>query len=88
MKIFMTVMMMMAMTSVYAGTCTLGGECKVEADCKALNPSYSLKDGKCNDPASSQKETQCAGIVGTGGAKPTTDSVDAAGATGTKTVGH
>lgn len=82
MKILMTVIMAMAVTSTFAAEkCTLGGECKVEADCKSLNANYALVGGKCTNPASKETETQCAGIVSSSGAKGAT--TDAAG-TGTK----
>jgi hypothetical protein len=47
MKIFMTVLMMMLMTSVFAGECKVGDTC-TQADCKAASADYALSpDGKC-----------------------------------------
>ena len=84
MKIFMTAVMMMVMTSAMAGDCKLGGDCKVEADCKALSGAFA--NGKCIDPKANEKETQCAGIVGTAGAKPSADSAADAAAAGSKAL--
>lgn len=84
MKILMTVMMTMVMSSAMAGECKVNGDCKVDADCKAANSAFAVINGKCVDPKASEKETQCAGIVSSAGAKPTTDSTTDAGATGTK----
>lgn len=84
MKILMTVMMTLAMTSAMAGECKLGGECKVDADCKAVNKDYAVSGGKCVDPKANEKETQCAGIVSSAGAKPASDTATDAAAGGTK----
>ena len=85
MKILMTVMMALTVTSVFADDCTLGGSCKDEASCKAKQGVYA--DGKCSDPASNEKEANCSAIVSsqvnkgsTVGGKPATDA--AAGADG------
>lgn len=80
MKILMTVIMTMAMTSTFAGECKLNGECKVEADCKSLNAGYAIAGGKCINPASKETDTQCAGIVSSAGAKGSTTDAAAAGA--------
>ena len=71
MKIFMAVMVMV-MSSAFAGECKLNGECTV-ADCKLLNTTYGIVDGKCAAPASNEKESQCAAIV-SGAGKSSTDA--------------
>jgi hypothetical protein len=76
MKILMALMMTMTMSSAFA-ECKLGGECKVDADCKALNKEYAVIADKCIDPKASEKETSCAGIVGTAGAKGSAGAADA-----------
>lgn len=71
MKILMTMIMTMAMTSAFAGECKLNAECKVEADCKSLNKDYAIVAGKCTNLKASETETQCADIATDGrSAKP------------------
>ncbi|MDO9183043.1 MAG: hypothetical protein Q7U04_11575 [Bacteriovorax sp.] len=76
MKIFLTVMIMIATTSTFA-TCVFNGACTDAAECTGINSTYSLVGGKCIDPAASQnKETDCKGIVGSQAPKNTTLSTD------------
>lgn len=88
MKILMTVMMMAAMTSAFAGDCKVGGDCSDEASCKNLSKDYAFANGKCTNPKANETETQCAGIVSTSGPKGTTSDTTAAGATGTAVKGQ
>ena len=69
MKILITVMMMAAMTSAFAGDCKLGGECKDKAACDELKGTYSSELGKCVNPTASETDTQCERIVNSGGSK-------------------
>lgn len=72
MKILMTMIMTMAMTSAFAGECKLNSECKVEADCKSLSKDYALVGGKCINPNDKQSETKCADILSSTAAKGST----------------
>ncbi|MGZ3788319.1 MAG: hypothetical protein ACXVLQ_07330 [Bacteriovorax sp.] len=84
MKILMTFVMMMAVTSAFAGECKLNGDCKEDADCKALNKDYAVVGGKCTNPKSGETETQCAGIVNSSGAKGSAADSATSDSTGTK----
>ena len=71
MKILMTLVMTMAMTSAFAQACKLGSECS-KADCEAISPAdnkYSIVGGKCIDLKAGETKTDCAGINGTAAAK-------------------
>ena len=87
MKILMTVMMTLMITSVFADDCVLGGSCKDEAICREKLGVYT--DGKCANPAANEKEANCSAIVTSQGqvnkgtAKPIAD-----GATGADGVGR
>lgn len=88
MKILMTVIMTLILTSAFAGECTLKGDCKSDVDCKALNAEYSLIGGKCINPAASQVETKCPSIVTSAGAKATgSDAAPTAGVKATENAG-
>ena len=85
MKIFMTVMMMVAMTSAFAGECKLNEACSDEASCKALGKDNIFENGKCNK--NKESNTACSDIVSSTAAKPSTDgsaSVVAPGTSKTK----
>ncbi len=73
MKILMTVIMTLAVTSTFAAdpACALNGACKSLADCKSLNAGYALEGGKCINPSSNETSSECKDIVGTQKAKST-----------------
>jgi hypothetical protein len=78
MKILTIVMMMAAMTSVYAGECKLNDTCASEADCKNLNKDYSFSGGKCINVKAGETDTKCADIVSSSQAKGSTKDAAAA----------
>jgi len=61
MKILMTVMMTLMVTSVFASDCTLGGACNDAAKCSELKGEFAESEGKCF--ASKEKEAKCSDIV-------------------------
>ena len=78
--------MTMLMTSAFADDCSIGAACSDAAACKAVLGS--LVDGKCVNPTSSQKETDCSGIVSSNAAKVPGGSTTDSAATGAKTEGR
>ena len=74
MKILMTLVMTLVVSSAMAAECKLGGECKLDADCKVVNSAYAVIAGKCVDPKANEKDTKCPEIVSSGGAKAAVDA--------------
>jgi hypothetical protein len=63
MKILLTIIMTMTITSVFAGECKLNSDCDSDKDCKELNKDYGVVKGKCVALSAAQSETKCADIL-------------------------
>lgn len=78
MKILMTVTLAMLVSASVFAECKKEGDTCTKDECAKIGTDMAVNDaGKCVKVAASQAETQCAGIVGTSGAKQT--GVDSAG---------